>query len=148
MAMRLNPYLNFRDSSRAAMEFYRDVFGGELTISTFGEFGMPDSPVADNVMHAMLVPPAGFALMASDAPPEMSISENSTSISLSGDDAEALRGYWDALADGAQIVMPLERQMWGDDYGMLIDKFGTPWMVNIAGSGADAGAGAGAGDPA
>ena len=152
MAMRLNPYLNFRDSSRAAMEFYRDVFGGELTISTFGEFGMPDSPVADNVMHAMLVTPAGFALMASDAPPEMSISENSTSLSLSGDDADARRGYWDALAEGGQIVMPLERQMWGDDYGMLIDKFGTPWMVNIAGSGADAdadaGAGAGAGDPA
>ena len=92
--------------------------------------------------------PAGFALIASDAPPEMSISENSTSLSLSGDDADALRGYWDALAEGGQIVMPLERQMWGDDYGMLIDKFGTPWMVNIAGSGADAGAGAGAGDPA
>ena len=132
MAMRLNPYLNFRDSSRAAMEFYRDVFGGELTISTFGEFGMPDSPVADNVMHAMLVTPAGFALMASDAPPEMSISENSTSLSLSGDDEAALRGYWDRLADGGQVMMPLEKQMWGDLYGMVADRYGIEWHVNIA----------------
>ena len=133
MGMRLNPYLNFRDTSRAAMEFYRDVFGGELTISTFGEFGMADSPIADNVMHAMLVTPAGFALMASDAPPEMSISENSTSLSLSGDDADALRGYWDALAEGGQIVMPLERQMWGDDYGQFRDRFGVVWHVNRQG---------------
>ena len=129
----LTPYLHFGGAARGALEFYRDVFGGELTISTFGEFGMPDTPFADNVMHAMLVTPAGFALMASDAPPEMSISENSTSISLSGDDAEALRGYWDALADGAQIVMPLERQMWGDDYGQFRDKFGVVWHVNRQG---------------
>ena len=132
MGMRLNPYLNFRDTSRAAMEFYRDVFGGELTISTFREFGMADSPIADNVMHAMLVTPAGFTLMASDAPPEMAISDNSTSLSLSGDDVEALRGYWDALADGGQVTVPLQVQMWGDEYGQLIDRFGVPWMVNIA----------------
>lgn len=141
MGMRLNPYLNFRDTSRAAMEFYRDVFGGDLTISTFGEFGMADSPIADNVMHAMLVTPAGFTLMASDAPPEMEISDNATALSLSGDDAEALRGYWEALADGGQVTMPLQLQMWGDEYGQLVDRFGTPWMVNIAGAHAgDAGA--------
>jgi PhnB protein len=52
-------------------------------------------------------------------------------ISLSGDDADALRGYWDKLTAGGNIQMPLEKQMWGDTFGMCADKFGLPWMVNI-----------------
>ncbi len=54
-------------------------------------------------------------------------------ISLSGDDSDDLRGYWDKLADGGQVMMPLEKQMWGDEFGMLADRFGISWMVNIAG---------------
>lgn len=59
---------------------------------------------------------------------------NNLQISLSGDEADALRGYWDGLSEGGHIVMPLERQMWGDDYGLLVDKFGVQWHVNIAGT--------------
>lgn len=139
MASRLNPYLNFDGTTRAAMEFYHSVFGGELAISTFGEFGAPEGVDPDGTMHAMLQTPAGFTLMASDGPPGQPVTSGSNfSISLSGDDEAELRGYWDQLAEGGQVVMPLERQMWGDTFGMCVDKFGMPWMVNIAGAGADA----------
>jgi PhnB protein len=134
MASRLNPYLSFRDSAREAMEFYQQVLGGELTINTFGEYGMADDPaVAGLVMHAQLETPDGFTLMASDTPPGMERTDGtSITVSLSGDDAEALRGYFAGLAEGGTVSMPLERQMWGDEYGALTDRFGVPWMANIS----------------
>ncbi|MBB2986492.1 VOC family protein [Terracoccus luteus] len=136
MPSTLNPYLNFTDSARAAMEFYRGILGGELSISTFGEFGTPpEGASADGVMHAQLETPAGYTLMASDAPPGMPLDEGSSmSISLSGDDADELRGYFEKLADGGTVTVPLERQMWGDEFGMVTDRFGVGWLVNIAGS--------------
>jgi PhnB protein len=131
MASRLNPYISFGDEAREAMTFYQQVFGGDLRISTFGEYGGPDE-VKDKVMHAMLETPSGFTLMAADTPPGMERSEGSSiTISLSGDDDAELRGYWDALSDGATVAMPLEKQMWGDVYGQLVDRFGVAWMVDI-----------------
>jgi PhnB protein len=132
MASRLNPYLTFNGNAREAMEFYRGVFGGDLTVSTFGEFGQPDAPGADKVMHAQLETPAGFTLMASDTGPGMGeVSAGTTiTISLSGDDQD-LRAYWEKLADGGNVTMPLEKQMWGDEFGMCVDRYGMPWMVNI-----------------
>ncbi|MDT8912499.1 VOC family protein [Amycolatopsis sp. PS_44_ISF1] len=132
MPSRLNPYLSFRDSARPALEHYRDVLGGELTVSTFGEFGMPDA-AADLVMHGQLDTPAGFTLMASDTPPGMEYHPGANvSVCLSGDDAEQLRGYWAKLSDGGQVTLPLEKQMWGDEFGQCVDRFGIAWMVNIA----------------
>ncbi len=132
MASRLNPYLSFTDDARQAMEFYKEVFGGTLTLSTFGEVGAPDSPDAEKIMHAMLETDAGFALMGADNPTGMDRSTGSSiSVSLSGDDAEELRGYWDKLCQGGTVSMPLARQVWGDEFGMCLDRFGTPWMVNI-----------------
>jgi PhnB protein len=132
VSSRLNPYINFADDARQAMEFYRGVFGGELTVSTFGESGMAGGPDADKVMHAQLETPAGYTIMASDAPEGMEHSSGSQiQISLSGDD-EALRGYFAALADGGRVTMPLEKQMWGDEFGMCVDPFGIAWMVNIS----------------
>ncbi len=137
MATRLNPYISFETQARAAMEFYRGVFGGTLTMNTFGEFGMDDPAVANGVMHAMLETPGGMVLMASDTPPGMESSLGSAiTISLSGDDEAELRGYWDGLCAGATIGMPLEKQMWGDLYGQLTDQYGIAWMVNIAAAGA------------
>ena len=73
--------------------------------------------------------------MGADAAPGMGApSATSTQLSLSGDDDATLRGYWDALADGGSVTVPLETAPWGDTFGMLVDKFGVPWMVNIAGS--------------
>ena len=92
MSSRLNPYLTFNGDAREAMEFYRSVFGGELQLTTFAEFGAPDPAIADKIMHANLHTPAGYTLMASDTAPKM----------------------------------------WGDEYGQCVDRFGVPWMVNIA----------------
>jgi PhnB protein len=133
MAATLNPYINFDNTARQAMEFYRDVFGGDLRINTFGEYGQADAPEADKVMHAQLETDNGFTLMASDTPPGMQRNPGDTiTISLSGDDADALRGYWEKLSQGGNVTMPLEKQMWGDEFGMCVDKFGIPWMVNIS----------------
>jgi PhnB protein len=134
MAVTLNPYLNFAGTTREAMTFYHSVLGGELTMSTFGEYGA-EGPAADGIMHAQLATDDGLTLMASDLPPgqEESFTPGSMmSCSLSGD-GERLRAFWDGLSEGATVTMPLEKQMWGDEFGMLVDRFGTPWMVNIAG---------------
>jgi PhnB protein len=132
MASRLNPYISFDNGARQAMEYYRDVFGGNLTMNTFGEFGQPDSPDADKIMHSQLETDTGFTLMASDTPAGMQRNPGDTiTISLSGDDADTLRGYWEKLSDGGTVTMPLEKQMWGDEFGMCTDRFGIPWMVNI-----------------
>jgi PhnB protein len=128
----LNPYISFRDSAREAMEFYKDVFGGNLSLNTFGEYGDPNAPGADNIMHAQLETDKGFTLMASDTPPGMDFTPgDNLKISLSGDDEQELRGYWDKLAEGGSVTMPLEKQMWGDLYGMCTDKYGVNWMVDI-----------------
>lgn len=133
MASILNPYISFRDDARQAMEFYRDVFGGTLTVNTFGESGMPDSPAADNIMHAQLETENGFTLMAADTPPGMDHNPGTNiSVSLSGDDVDQLRGYWAKLSEGGNVAVPLEKQMWGDEFGMCVDKFGIGWMVNIS----------------
>jgi PhnB protein len=132
VSMRLNPYIAFEGTARAAMKFYATVFGGELRVNTFGEFGMKEPAVRNKVMHAMLETDHGFTLMASDLAPGMEHTPGSAiTISLSGDDAATLRGYWKKLSRGGQVTMPLEKQMWGDEFGQCVDKFGISWMVNI-----------------
>jgi PhnB protein len=129
----LNPYVSFNGDAREAMEFYQSVLGGKLEISTFGESGVPDAP-ADQIMHAQLTSDAGYTLMASDTPPGMPYQPGQNiTISISGDDADRLRGYFEALSAGGNVVMPLEKQMWGDEFGMFVDKFGIGWMVDITG---------------
>ncbi|MEV4642208.1 VOC family protein [Actinoplanes sp. NPDC049548] len=133
MPVRLNPYISFPDgNARAAMEFYHSIFGGDLRVNTFGEFGAPEPGLADKVMHAMLETPAGLTLMASDTPPGMEIVEGSNiSVSLSGEDADELHAYWEKLSAGGTVSVPLEKQMWGDEFGSCRDQFGIYWMVNI-----------------
>jgi len=135
MASRLNPYISFGDTARQALEFYRDVFGGELTTSTFGEFGQTGGPEENLIMHGQLETPSGYTIMGADTPPGMERQQGSAiTVSLSGDDSDELRGYWDKLSgSGGQVTMPLEKQVWGDEFGMCVDQFGVGWMVNIAG---------------
>ena len=131
MQSKLNPYISFNNNTRQAMEFYKHVFGGNLTLTTFRESHAGDS---DFIMHAMLEADNGITFMASDPPPGME-PDTGTSIrmSLSGDNEEELRGYWQKLSEGAAIELPLETAPWGDAFGMLTDKFGIQWMVNITG---------------
>ena len=135
MSSRLNPYLNFRDNAREAMEFYQGVFGGKLDMTTFKEFEASQDPAeADKIMHAMLEAPNGMVLMGADTPNAMEYTPgNAISISLSGDDETELRGYYDKLKEGGTEVMPMEKAPWGDSFGMLTDRFGIDWLVNISG---------------
>ena len=138
MPSRLNPYINFKDNTRQAMEFYKTVFGGTLTISTFKEGGMSQGPADENlIMHSMLEAPNGMTLMASDTPPGWDYKPGTNmSISLSGDEDALLRGYWQKLSAKGSTMMPLETAPWGDTFGMCTDQFGIQWLVNIAGKSA------------
>jgi PhnB protein len=133
MITRLNPYLGFNGTARPAMEFYASVFGGTLAINTYAEFGATDSPDADRIMHAVLETDAGYTIMAGDVPGDQDYQPMAgVSVSLSGDDTDLLRGYWDKLSAAGKITMPLEKQVWGDEFGMCVDQFGVSWMVNIS----------------
>jgi PhnB protein len=132
MATRLNPYLNFNGNARQALELYARVFGGNLNLSTFADLGAKDSPDADRIMHGMLETEAGYTIMAADVTSDMQYQPPAGfAMSLSGDDADLLRGYWDKLSASGTVTMPLEKQAWGDVFGMCVDEFGVPWMVDI-----------------
>lgn len=133
MVTRLNPHLSFRDTARGAMEFYRSILGGTLTISTFAECQASDDPAeADKVMHAHLETADGLILMAADTPNAMEVTAGSAiSLSLSGDDETRLRDAWQGLSEGGTVVMPMERVPWGASFGMVVDRYGITWMVNI-----------------
>ena len=135
MQSKLNPYISFKNSAREAMEFYKSVFGGKLTMTTFKEFNMAHDPSeGNNIMHAMLEAENGMTLMGSDTPKDMGYTEGKRiSVSLSGDNEEELRGYWDKLVVGGTATMPINKAPWGDTFGMLTDKFGIDWMINITG---------------
>ena len=101
MASRLNPYLNLNGTARQALEFYQGVFGGELNIMTFGDMGAADASDAGKIMHGQLETSAGYTLMVADVPSHMEYQAPAGfSVSLSGDDGDALRGYFEQLAAG------------------------------------------------
>ena len=135
MSSRLNPYVSFNGNARQALEFYQSVLGGDLAVNTFGDFGQSGgdhAAVADQIMHGQLETDLGFTLMASDYGPDMeAVIGNNFAVSLSGDDQDDLRRYWEQLSSSGTVSVPLEKQVWGDEFGMCVDQFGVPWMVNI-----------------
>jgi PhnB protein len=133
MASRLNPYINFTGNATQAMEFYKDVFGGSLTVMTYADAGASDMPNPEQMMHGMLETDSGYTLMASDLPPGVPHNPGDTiSVSLSGDDGDDLRRYWAKLSASGTVSIPLEKQMWGDEFGACRDQFGINWLVNIS----------------
>lgn len=134
MPSRLNPYLSFKDDAREAMDFYASVFGGKLEVSTFKEYHASEDPSeGDKVMHARLETENGIVIMGADTPNAMQYSPGARiSMSLSGDDDDELRGYWDKLREGGTETMPLGKAPWGDTFGMLRDRYGIDWLVNIS----------------
>lgn len=135
MQSRLNPYLAFKGDARAALEFYRTVFGGTIEMKTYKEFNVSQDPSEDNkLMHGMLEGESGIIFMAADTPNAMGPqSDASISMALSGDNHAELSGYFAKLSAGGTIREPLVQAPWGDTFGMCTDKFGIEWMVNIAG---------------
>lgn len=138
MYSRLNPYLGFKDNAREAMQFYHAVFGGNLEQHTFKEYHASQDPGEDEkIMHSSLEADNGITFMAADTPQGMEYKPGSSmSMSLSGDNDAELSGYFEKLSEGGTIVMPLELAPWGDKFGMVTDRFGIDWLVNIAGQAA------------
>ncbi|HLL79002.1 MAG TPA: VOC family protein [Ktedonobacteraceae bacterium] len=134
MQTKLNPYINFKNNTREAMEFYHTVFGGKLVSSTFKEYHASQDPSEDNlVMHSQLEAENGITIMASDTPNRMEYRPGTNmSMSLSGDDEAELTRYFEQLSAGGTVTMPLSKAMWGDSFGMCTDTFGVQWLVNIA----------------
>ena len=131
MPVLLNPYLTLDGTAREAMTLYRSVLGGELSVMTFGDMGA-EGELAAKVMHAHLTTPDGLTLMASDIPPGEVVEPGTTvRLSLSGDDEDRLRGWFEALSQGGEVHVPLEKQSWGDLFGQCADRFGIIWLVNI-----------------
>jgi PhnB protein len=133
MASILNPFISFTNGrAKSAMEFYKDVFGGNLTLITFGSMGAEGEPHADQIIYSHLETDSGYDIMASDVPPgQPHAPGNTIAMSLTGDDGDALRRYWGKLSDGGTVAIPMEKQMWGDEFGQCVDKFGITWHVNI-----------------
>ena len=131
-AVNLDPYLFFKGNAKDAMDFYKGIFGGELTIMTFGDAGaqMPGAEeMKDKIMHAKLE--GDVNLMASDSR-EASEHAAKIELSLSGDDEQKLTSYFEKLSEGGKVKSPLKKEMWGDTFGQLTDKYNIDWMVNIA----------------
>jgi len=135
MSTKLNPYISFKDNTREAMEFYHSIFGGKLAMNTFKEFNASQNPSEDDkIMHSELESTNGLVFMASDTPDRMDYRPGTNfSMSLSGDNFAELSAYFEKLSAGGTVSQPLTLAPWGDTFGMLVDKFGIGWMVNVAG---------------
>ena len=147
-------HLNFRGTARRALEFYQGVLGGDLTVATYAEVGMPaDLPGADAVVFGRLETEDGLRLLAYDVPGHAGTSDDTAAIagttrreqgttvtdrtffqSLQGTTLDEVRPVWDALADGAEIVEPLAASVWSAGFGMLTDRFGVTWVVDVQAS--------------
>ena len=149
MTITTTTHLNFRGDARAALSFYASVFGGEATIATYGDFGMPkDVPGADSVVFGQVETGEGFRVMAYDIPGQSAGSaggagstrrENGTTItdqpffvSVRGETLEEIQSYWQKLSVGASIVEPLAASAWSPGFGMLTDGFGVTWILDVA----------------
>ena len=128
----ITPYLNFNGNAAEAMKFYHSVLGGELNMQTMADVKMAKSKEEEGrIVHATLKG-EGLTLMASDSQmgTQVEFGDN-IHMSISGSDHARLTGVFDGLAKGGKVDMPMAKQFWGDTFGMLTDKFGVHWMVNI-----------------
>ncbi|MET8446806.1 VOC family protein [Streptomyces sp. NPDC005209] len=128
-------HLNFRGDARAALDFYRSVFGGDLVMVTYKDAGNVQEPSeADQVMWGQVTADSGFRVMAYDVPSRMpwSQGENAFFVSLRGETAEEITSYWKKLSEDATVLRPLEPAQWAPLYGMLRDRFGVTWVVDVA----------------
>ncbi len=130
----LNPYINFRGTTREAMTFYQSVLGGKLSISTFKDYHAAEDPSEEDlIMHSMLVTENGIVIMAADAPDRMDLHVgDNISLMLGGDNLEELTDYFNKLSYKGTVLQSLKKEMWGDTFGMFVDQFGIQWMVNIS----------------
>ncbi len=135
MTIHVTNHLNFRGDARAALAFYQTVFGGDLVIVTYKDAHSVQNPAeADQVMWGQVTAGNGFRVMAYDVPSHMPWDPGSNAffVSVRGDSAVELTGFWETLAQGATILQPLAPAGWSPLYGMLRDRFGVTWVLDIA----------------
>ena len=134
MTIKTTTHLNFRGQARIALDFYRDVFGGELVVITYADAHAVQNPdEADQVMWGQVVADTGFRIMAYDVPSRLDWNpgEIPVFVSVRGDAADEIAGYWDKLSAGAQVIAPLAPAGWSPLYGMLKDRFGVTWVLDV-----------------
>ena len=134
MTISTTTHLNFRGDAASALDLYRSVFGGDLAAVTYARAGAVTDPAeADQVMWGQVASPAGFRVMAYDVPAHTAYEPgaNPVYVSVRGTDADELRGYWDALAAGADVRVPLAAAAWSPLYGMLTDRVGVTWVLDL-----------------
>ncbi len=135
MSIAITPHLNFRGTARAALEHYRDAFGGELVVVTHAQsYGTTDPAEADLVGWGQVEAPSGFRIMAYDVPAERAYEPGiaPSFVSARGTDADELATAWERLAEGGTVIVPLAPSQWSPLYGMLQDRFGVTWVVDVA----------------
>jgi PhnB protein len=135
MSVTTTTHLNFRGTAREALDFYRSVFGGRVTAVTYKDTGnVQHESEADWVMWGEVVADNGFHVMAYDVPSALPWDRgaNPFFVSVRGDDTDEIRARWAKLDQGATIVRPLEAAPWSPLYGMLTDRFGVTWVLDVA----------------
>jgi PhnB protein len=154
MSITTTTHLNFHGDARAALEFYGAVFGGAAAITTYGDVGMPkDAPGADGVVFGAVESPGGFRVMAYDVPGQagggaagggaaatggtrrengMTVTDQPFFVSVRGEALAEIQGYWDALVVAGSVVEPLAASAWSPGFGMLTDRFGVTWVLDVA----------------
>ncbi|MDG1430684.1 MAG: VOC family protein [Paracoccaceae bacterium] len=133
--MKINPYITYKDNCREAFEFYANALGGEVEfVQTFGDApGADTSPtaIADKVMHARVRIGESFLLGSDSFAPDAYAPPSGITIQTGGEDFDEVKAKFEALAEGGEITMPFEATFWARGFGMLTDKFGVPWMMNV-----------------
>ncbi|UMG94413.1 VOC family protein [Nocardioides sp. TF02-7] len=148
MTIATTTHLNLPGTARPALELYRSVFGGDLTTVTYGDAGMPaDAPGADRIVFGHLESSEGFRVMAYDVPGQdggdltagstrrengLTITDRPFFLSIRAESLDEATRYWDGLADGATVIEPLAASPWSPGFGMLTDRFGVTWVVDVA----------------
>lgn len=134
MSVNVLPHLNFRGDARSALEFYRSAFGGDLIITTYEDMGAVEDPAeAQQVVWGQVSADDGFAVMAYDVPASRpwSRGDDPFFVSVRGTDVDDLTDAWDRLAEGATVLHPLGPAPWATAYGMLKDRFGVTWVMDV-----------------
>ena len=148
MTIQTTTHLNFLGDARAALEFYRSVFGGHAVITTYADVGMPaEAPGADKVVFGLVAADNGFRIMGYDVPGRddgsivgggstrrenhTTVTDQALFVSLGSDSLEELQGYWDDLVVDATVVEPLAASAWSAGFGMLTDRFGVTWSISV-----------------
>jgi len=147
MSITTTTHLNFHGQARDALEFYAGVFRGDAQVTTYADLGMPaDAPGSGDVVFGQVASDDGFRVMAYDIPGApadvvaaetrrengMTITDSPFFVSVRGATLDEVSRYWDGLSDGATIVEPLAASAWSAGFGMLTDRFGVTWVLDVA----------------